>query len=600
MLVVEEKSDVQVVGSFPKKTYSVKMTPLMAKMLSSGVYEHKIRAVIRETLANAIDSHDQAGNKDLPFVHLPTIWEPWFSVVDNGLGLSLEDCENLYTTYGESTKTTQSTQIGCLGIGSKSPLSYSDSFILISRYEGTCYTFTSYKDEIGMPQLSLLTEELTDEPNGVEVRVDVKEEDIEEFEEEARFLLSFMDAETNVDLKVQKVNFQNGYAHTDKCYLVMGGVPYELKAYKVCDSKILNNISFQMEMGEFQFNPGREYVEVTPSLEEKIIAKLEVVKKDIAVVLQKQVDGCANTYEACKRLNDATAAEKEVLNSTPIMFKGKRIWGFIPLVKPLTYYAPYQRHEKNGKIDKLTFGQREVLMLEVPRTKAKARKWAKENGKFAIYVTHQDLIDNDIPASEAFEPSTIPSDPKGSRTYVSDYVPYQYLNDDGTVDDCEEPDPDDIFVVKKKGDYIFNGCTISLYALKACFTLISEDIPDGRLLLVENKRFLSKGFKSLGLKSVTQIAQSNSNKEYKYLSPHLGAKPGFYEKVFSGTKYHNEFIQYSTLTNDCQNHRRCGYKCTDLGKEFYDFLCKFHLVKHFPVSEQSKSLPFLRKYVEEC
>ena len=78
------------------------------------------------------------GQQDTPFeVHLPTILEPYFSVRDYGTGLTDQEIESIYTTYFESTKTNSNEYIGALGLGSKSPFSYTDNFTVTSVKNGS-------------------------------------------------------------------------------------------------------------------------------------------------------------------------------------------------------------------------------------------------------------------------------------------------------------------------------------------------------------------------------------------------------------------------------------------------------------------------------
>ena len=98
-------------------------------ILSSGLYANKIRAIIRELSCNAVDSHVAAGKQDTPFdVHLPNQLDPTFRIRDYGTGLTHDQVLNIYTTYFESTKTESNQFIGALGLGSKSPFSYTDNF----------------------------------------------------------------------------------------------------------------------------------------------------------------------------------------------------------------------------------------------------------------------------------------------------------------------------------------------------------------------------------------------------------------------------------------------------------------------------------------
>ena len=106
-------------------------------ILSSGLYANKIRAIIRELSCNAVDSHTAAGKADVPFdVHLPNQLEPYFAIRDYGTGLNHDQVTNIYTTYFESTKTNSNAFIGALGLGSKSPFSYTDNFTVTAIRDG--------------------------------------------------------------------------------------------------------------------------------------------------------------------------------------------------------------------------------------------------------------------------------------------------------------------------------------------------------------------------------------------------------------------------------------------------------------------------------
>ena len=156
-------------------------------ILSSGLYANKIRAVIRELSCNAVDSHAAVGKSDTPFdVHLPNSLEPHFSIRDYGTGLSHEQVTNIYTTYFESTKTNSNAFIGALGLGSKSPFSYTDNFTVTAIQNGRKGIYTAFINEAGVPSIAQMMEEATDEPAGVEVKFAVNDRyDFDKFSQEA-------------------------------------------------------------------------------------------------------------------------------------------------------------------------------------------------------------------------------------------------------------------------------------------------------------------------------------------------------------------------------------------------------------------------------
>src|SRR6478735_3518823 len=69
------------------RNFTIKASRKSFQVLSSGLYEDKIKAIIREISCNAIDAHVAGGQTEKRFqVHLPTNFEPWFSVKDFGIG----------------------------------------------------------------------------------------------------------------------------------------------------------------------------------------------------------------------------------------------------------------------------------------------------------------------------------------------------------------------------------------------------------------------------------------------------------------------------------------------------------------------------------
>lgn len=169
--------------------FSIKQSAAMFRILSSGLYSNKERAVIREVACNAVDANTDAGLGDVPIiVHLPSLIEPYFSIKDNGPGLNENQMKNVYTQYGTSTKGERNDQIGALGLGSKSPFSIIDSFSVTSITDGVKRMYTCYVDGKGEPMLMPFGEESTDEHSGVEVSFPVKKEDWNKFKTEAEIV----------------------------------------------------------------------------------------------------------------------------------------------------------------------------------------------------------------------------------------------------------------------------------------------------------------------------------------------------------------------------------------------------------------------------
>lgn len=328
-------------GFAKKKAFSLKGDAHAFKILSDSLYSNKIRAIIRELSTNAADSHVDAGTEDKRFdVYLPTSGSPEFVIRDYGIGLSQEDVENVYTTYFESTKNTSNDYNGCLGLGSKSPFSYTDSFELISYHNGKKMIFLAQLDQQGTPEIHFLKSFDTDEPNGVKITIPVANSySFPNWQKEAKWLYHFFDpsgpmpevhnAEWTTDqiisgeLVDQEVSTQgDGWIlyesshHVYNSFLLLPGDSYALMANvaypinvdhytgKYKDLLRENRLLLKFETGELEFQPSREQLSYTPEVVKAIEKKLEKVQEEIKDRVESEFAQCDNLFEALKKYCD--------------------------------------------------------------------------------------------------------------------------------------------------------------------------------------------------------------------------------------------------------------------------------------------------------
>jgi len=141
-------------------------------ILRNQLYSNKVLAVVREYSTNAFDAHIEA-NVERPIeITLPTSFSPTFIVRDFGFGLSPDDVQNIFASYGASTKRNTNEQVGMLGLGSKSAFCYVNSFMIISRHNGTEYTYQAYIDETNVGKVALLSTKTTEE-TGLSIHINI-------------------------------------------------------------------------------------------------------------------------------------------------------------------------------------------------------------------------------------------------------------------------------------------------------------------------------------------------------------------------------------------------------------------------------------------
>lgn len=176
------------IGMGSESNFKIKRTAKAFKVLSSSLYKDKVGAIVRELSTNAYDAHVMMGRGDRPFeIHLPKELAAHWGIRDFGPGISHEGMDELYTTYFESDKTETNDLIGGFGLGSKSPFSYTKTFVVISRFEGMKRTYDCFIDSDGMPAISCRHSEPTTEESGLEVIVPVhRNSDFAEFANRAK------------------------------------------------------------------------------------------------------------------------------------------------------------------------------------------------------------------------------------------------------------------------------------------------------------------------------------------------------------------------------------------------------------------------------
>ena len=301
-------------SSFQTSNYKIDATAKAFAILSDSLYSNKVKAVVREISTNAYDAHVAAGCPDKPFyVQIPTKLDTTFAVRDYGTGLSHDDCFDLYTTYFRSDKTDSNDAVGCLGLGSKSPFAYTDQFLVESFYNGTHYTFSSYKGDTGEPVFSLLDEKPTDEPNGMRISMSVDPEDSGEFREEAETIYETFDVRPTTSVPL---NFQNNevlvegsnwkiYKSGWKNTVIMGQVSYPIDtdqfeygtdAYKLLDG--CNGFEIKVDIGDLDITPSRESLSYNDRTKKNILSIVTDALSELSDIVKDSVAECETIWDA--------------------------------------------------------------------------------------------------------------------------------------------------------------------------------------------------------------------------------------------------------------------------------------------------------------
>jgi len=318
-LVIKKKN---VKTNLQGQNFSITASPKAFQILSDKLYTNKIKAVIRELSTNAYDSHVEAGKEREPFeVHLPNSLEPYFYVKDYGTGMSEEKVLSLYSSYFGSDKTESNDFVGVLGLGSKSPFAYKESFTVESVYNGEKKIYACYLNEENIPCISKVTEMSTSEHNGVKVQVEVDKGDFYMWEANAKEVFRPFRIKPRViggegdfapleypkdaifkgsDWRIYKGRYNNGLI------AVQGNVEYRVdslsKSGLISDSNLLNNelktiithflrsllIVIEFPIGKLDIAPSREALSLDTRTVNNLILKLKEIVKKVQDEIQEE------------------------------------------------------------------------------------------------------------------------------------------------------------------------------------------------------------------------------------------------------------------------------------------------------------------------
>lgn len=315
MKITNESSPVEVGGAVSSpQQFRINASKEAFLTLSNGLYNNKKLAIVRELSCNAYDAHVAAGKKDVPFeVHLPTKFEPFFSVKDYGTGMSHEDVISLYTTYFSSSRSNSNEFVGALGLGSKSPFCYTEGFSITSRFEEVTRIYSAYINEQGPTILLQSEEETPGEQNGIEVSFPVNQNDCWEFSNQARSAYEFFDPlpiiNTNIDIKkaeykIKTKNWGLRVNSSSGIRAIQGMVPYSVGSIDISkttgiQSRLLGlPLDVFFPIGELSVAASRETLSNDERTIKNILIALDKIGTEFVEQVKIELAKCETLWQA--------------------------------------------------------------------------------------------------------------------------------------------------------------------------------------------------------------------------------------------------------------------------------------------------------------
>jgi len=215
---VQKNPDVYRSSNFKEQTFAIGNIASLLLILREKMYSDPPRATVQETMSNGRDAHRELGNPEVPIeVKIPNDLEPNFYIRDFGVGITPDRMANVFIKYGESTKTTSNDQTGGFGLGAKTPFSYTDAFSITSItpehvfeekqsdgttiYHENCLVkreYTAYIDESRIGKLALMSEEVTEEPRGTKISLNIEKRDFHRFSQSVLRTAKYWDVKPKI------------------------------------------------------------------------------------------------------------------------------------------------------------------------------------------------------------------------------------------------------------------------------------------------------------------------------------------------------------------------------------------------------------------
>ena len=395
------------------------------EMMSKSLYSNPIGSICREITSNCFDSHIEAN------VSVPVIVKKsydyddscyYISFIDRGVGLSPKRIKTIYMKWFSSTKRETNDLIGGFGLGSKSPLSYQDLFYINTIYNGVKYEYVLHKGT-KVPTLDLLTQNppnclvprikevklieikridiaqfnpLTDEHNGTEIKIAIKNGDDRKFQEQLLEQLAYFDNVFFQDWAIDNVykiyegqtfKYRNKDQYSEDMHIILGKVPYPID-WKLIGVKEVNiPVAIKFEIGELEVTPSRESLRYTDSIKELVKTRVNDCIKELVSLFAKEVNEFEDIFEYLDNRN-----------KRPHILFGDVDKLYIPKeygVKSAYKYKPVAHLDITIPVDPF-FAYRDNMEL----ANEKVVDWRYSNGVSSTIKSSKYIYCNDLPTNK--------------------------------------------------------------------------------------------------------------------------------------------------------------------------------------------------------
>lgn len=316
-LNLELSHDAEYIGDVQENRVGIDKSNLdfITTLLTSNLYSKPLESFLRETVANAYDSHIEAGTNE----HILLLIEDsgystyTISIRDYGTGVSPERFEQIYKNIGSSTKRESNDYIGMFGIGRFSCLSCADVANITSYYNGRKYSYVMYKNGGGI-NIDRISETEGDFKNGLEVSIKKYVFRTQEFEEAINALclfdklyVSYKGSNGSLKDYVSKFNTRSltDFKTFSKCSLLspyqnyyrVGNVLYSANNDANNDLNTENGLIISLPIGTVDITPNREALQYTDYTIRTIKQRTTAVRQELQDMVNADLNGDMSLYK---------------------------------------------------------------------------------------------------------------------------------------------------------------------------------------------------------------------------------------------------------------------------------------------------------------
>ena len=284
------------VGTFKEITSSIRAEDLGMALdaVSKNLYSNPIGSFVRELVSNGVDANRANNSAELVKVNIYKEGNTWyFQVKDEGKGMTPEHFKEVYMRWFNSDKRDNNEDIGGFGIGSKSPLSYKETYELTTIADGYEYEYIIVR-QTPAPTATLLIERPTNKKSGTTVRVEIDEKDLWKLRQECNKQLTYFN---NVYVLNEEYYYENdfqiieadlfkvrpdSFPFGNEMHIVLGQVAYPINWNFLGISPIYIPVGLKFNIGELPVTLSREEINYSDdTVKEILLNKIETVYEDL-------------------------------------------------------------------------------------------------------------------------------------------------------------------------------------------------------------------------------------------------------------------------------------------------------------------------------